>query len=231
MGQLRALQEELNRILMVGSTTTTSPFWKEGLPERLQVYKNTVHGNCYDTLDSDFPLTKKQFTDQVWFNLCQDFFKKAPPSFWELNQCVTTFPPFLRKRKEALLVRELAEFELIDLLVFISTASVKKGWGRTNPTATIRVFQHEIMEWVLKDASPNHPPAQKPEVIVFYRDADHGGHFRKADPLLLLLMDHFSKPNAQLADVESTRKDLLPKNNVPLQDILNDLVENDLILL
>lgn len=231
MGQLRALQEELNKILSVGSEVKESRFWKEGLPARLQVYRNTVHGNAYDTLDSDYSLTMKQYSHDDWFDLSVAFFKKYPPSFWELNGCIKAFPAFLKKQKAKGYIQELAEYELTDLQTFIHTASVKKGSGRSNPTIATRVFQHQIFSWATQDADPAVVPKQQPQVLLFYRNSEHGVFTRQADPLQLLLIDHFSRPGADLHQAEHARKKLLPQNRVPLQTVLDDLVEHDLILL
>ncbi len=231
MGQLRALQEELGRLLFIGSNVTASPFWKEGLPKRLEVYKNTVHGNCYDTLDSDFPLTKKQFSEKDWDAVSQVFFTKHRPGFWELNTCIQAFPDFLKKKKTKAWIVDLARYELADLLAYVHTSEVKKGLGKSNPTASPIVFQYQIFDWIWEEADPALVPPQKPEVLVFYRDTKNGGRIRRADPLLLLLLDHYSKLGADLEDLEPVRSKLLPGNDVPLERVLDDLVKNDLILL
>jgi hypothetical protein len=230
MGQLRALQEELKKLLPVGGTEEKSRFWKEGLPARLQVYRNTIHGNCTDTLDADYPLTKKQFSENDWFDLSRDFFTKYPPSAWELNKCIVSFPKFLKQKKTKPHVVELARYELTDLQTFIHTSVVKKGWGVTNPTVTVQVFQHQIYDWVHAQCPPHKPPLQKTEVLVFYRDTHHDCYVRKADPLMLLILDHFRTPKAQLAALEPAREKLLPGNSVDLNRVLNELVQNDMVL-
>jgi hypothetical protein len=231
MGQLRALQEELSRLLFVGSKADSSRFWQEGLPQRLQVYRNTVHGNAYDTLDSDYPLTQKQFSEDAWFDVSQSFFTQHPPAYWELNTCIKGFPAFLRKQKVKPYIVELAQYELLDLMAYVHTSTVEKHLGRSNPTAIPQVFQYQMADWVIAEGDPKKIPAQKPEVLVFYRDTQHLGRVRRADPLLLLLLDHFSKPGAELEDAEPIRAKLLPQNRVPLDRVLKDLIENDLILL
>ncbi len=229
MGQLRALQEELRKILFIGGDAEKSRFWEEGLPKRLQVYRNTVHGNAYDTLDSDYKLTKKQFSEDDWFNLSQKYFSKNPPDYWELNNCVLTFPKFLKAQKVKPYIVELAEYELTDLKTFIHTAVPAKGTGRTNPTMATRVFQYQIFDWTVAQCPPQSPPAQKPEVLVFHRDMKHECHIRKADPLELLMLDHFSKKEAHLCDLEKIREELLPQNDVPLNRVLEELTTAGLI--
>lgn len=231
MGQLRALQEELNKLLSVGSDVKTSRFWKEGLPTRLQVYRNTVHGNAYDTLDADFPLTMKQYSQDDWFDLSVAFFKNHPPSFWELNGCISTFPAFLKKHKVPKHIQELADYELADLQTFIHPATVKKEAGRSNPTINTRVFQHQIFRWATSGADASISPKAQPEVLLFYRNTSHDVYIRPADPLQLLLLDHYARPGAKLSAAEPVRAKLLPKNKVPLQTVLDDLVQNELILL
>ena len=231
MGQLRTLQEELSKILSIGSQVKESHLWKEGLPQRLQVYRNTVHGNAYDTLDSDYPLTKKQFSEEDWFHLSEEFFKKFPPQFWELNGCIVDFPRFLKMKKQPAFLSELAQYELCDLQAFIHPAVVKKGLGKTNPTLITKVFQHQIFDWVLRSAPADQTPKQLPEVLIFYRDTDHEGYIQIADPLELLLLDHFQKPGAKLDDAEPIRAKLFPKNTVPLKRVLGALINKDLILL
>ena len=125
---------------------------------------------------------------------------------------------------------ELAEYELTDLKTFIHTAVPVKGTGQTNPTMATRVFQYQIFDWTVEKCPGNLSPAQKPEVLVFHRDTHHDCRVRKADPLELLLLDHFSKPGAHLCDLEKTRAKLLPQNDVPLDRVLKDLSAVDLIL-
>ncbi|MBV9079913.1 MAG: putative DNA-binding domain-containing protein [Elusimicrobia bacterium] len=230
MGQLRALQEELKRLLFVGSTATSSRFWPEALPERLQVYRNTVHGNAYDTLDFDYPMTMTQYSDDAWFDLSEKFFSKFPPASYELNHCVLQFPKFLKASKAKAYVVELAEYELTDLETFISTEVVRAGATRTNPTVSVRVFQHQILDWVLAGVPSAKPPAQKPEVLVFFRDLHHDCRVRRADPLLLLMVDHFKTPGACLDDLEPIREKLLPTSDVALATVFDNLVNDHLIL-
>lgn len=231
MGQLRALQEELKKLLPIGWTQKRSQFWGDNFPARLQVYRNTVHGNCYDTLDSDFPLTQKQFCDHEWFDLSQEFFIKYPPQSWELNNCILSFPKFLKAKKVKSHVVELAEYELADLQAFIDAAEVKSEMGVTNPTVRVRVFQHQIYDWVSDGVPSEKPPKQKPEVLVFYRNTNHDCFIRKAEPLMLMIIDHFRKPGADLCDLEPLRRQLLPNNNVELQTVLDILINKDIILL
>ena len=134
-----------------------------------------------------------------------------------------TLPKFLESQKAAAYVKELADYEWHDLQVFIDRSAVRKGMGITNPTAVVRVFQHQIFYWVEAGAPPNKPPVQKPEVLIFYRDSRNTCHIQEDDPLMLLLIEHFRKPNARLEDLEAIRKKLLPKNLVPLQTVLKTL--------
>ncbi len=230
MGQLKELQADLREILFIGSNKKASKFWKEGLPKRLQVYRNTVHGNAYDTLDSDFKLTKKQFSGDEWLSLSEKFFSRNSPDHWELNNCIVSFPKFLKSQKVKPFLVELAEYELADLSTFISTEVVKKGGQKTNPTVAIRVFDHQIFDWTLEECPADSPPGPSGEVLVFYRDSKHNGHVRRGDPLELLLIDHFKKDGATLKDVESVRKKILPGNKVPLSRVLEVLKRLDVIL-
>jgi hypothetical protein len=231
MGQLQSLQRELKRLLFIGGSTESSPFWKEGPPARLQVYRNTVHGNAYDTLDSDYPLTMKQFSDDTWFELSEKYFSKNPPAMWELNHCILTFPKFLKSQKVKPWIVELAEYELTDLLTFIHLGVTKKNAGVTNPTVSVRVFHYQIFDWVQALAPADKPPLAKPEVLVFYRDTDHVCHVRKADPLMLLMIEHFRTAGADLDHLEAAREKLLPQNSVPLERVFAELTQSDIILL
>jgi hypothetical protein len=189
-----------------------------------------VHGNAYDTLDSDFPLTMKQFSGDEWFDLSEKYFSKYPPDYWELNNCVLSFPKFLKSQKVKPFIAELAEYELTDLLTFIHTATPQKGAGRTNPTMATRVFQYQIFNWVGLKCPSQQPPKQKPEVLVFHRDTRNICHVRVAEPLALLILDHFQKPGAELDDLEPIRFKLLPQNDVPLDHVLAELKEDELVL-
>jgi len=222
----------LRRLLFIGSTQETSRFWEGGLPKRLQVYRNTVHGNCYDTLDANFPLTRNQFSSDEWFEISQAYYSKHPAQIWELNHTVLSFPKFLKKRKLRAYVPELAEYELTDLFTFVHVAPSTKGMGITNPTLETRLFQHQLFDWISEtEGSSSKPPQQKPEVLVFYRDTAYDCHVMKGDPLQLLILDHFRKPGAKLDDLEPARAKLLPENHVPLERVLEELVNGDLVLL
>jgi hypothetical protein len=231
MGQLRDLQEELKTLIPIGASGTTSKFWGNDLPVRLQVYRNTVHGNCYDTIDADFPLTHDQFCEHDWFDLSRAYFAEHPPRRWELNNCVFGFPKFLKTREIEPCIAELALYELLNLKTFVHSSQVKKGSGLTNPTVAIQVFQYQMYDWVAKQCPSKRLPPKQPEVLVFFRDMEHDCYVRKADPLMLLLLDHFRRPRARLNDLEPARAELLPGNTVPLARVLDDLVANDLILL
>ena len=113
--------------------------------------------------------------------------------------------------------------------VFIDRAAVQRGSGTTNPTATIRAYQHQIFFWVEAGAPPARPPKQKPEVLVFYRDSRNTCHVREADPLMILMMEHFRKP-ARLEDLEPVRRRMLPSNRVPLKAVFDQLKKDGLIL-
>src|SRR5439155_18238089 len=116
-------------------------------------------------------------------------------------------------------VKELADYEWHDLKVFIDRSTTRKGSGFTNPTAVIRAYQHQIFFWVEAGAPPPKAPKQKPEVLVFYRDSKNTCHIQEADPLMILMMEHFRKPDARLEDLESIRRKMLPASQVSLKAV------------
>jgi hypothetical protein len=229
--QLRALQEDLKNLIFFGKQASHSAFWGHDIPKRLGVYRNNVHMNWTETLESDFPLTQKQFSPEEWEKLELEFFTSHPPQHWELNTSVVPFVQFLKSRKTKPYIKELADYELTDLNTFLHASTPRRGMGVTNPTATTWVYQHQILDWVNKEAPAAKPPRQKPEVLVFYRDTQPAVHVRAADPLMLLMIEHFQKPEAQLEDLEPVRQRLLPTNKVPLDKVLESLVKSELILL
>jgi len=232
VSSLRALQEELKNLLFIHEPPRrASRWWPEGIPERLSVYENDVHLNWTDALDHDFLLTKKQFGAEDWTSLQRRYFEKYPPRHWELNTAVAPFPKFLSAQKVKPYVKELADYEWNDLQVFIDRAFVRPEAGVTNPTARLSVYRHQIFDWVQAGAAPAFPPAQKPEVLVFYRDAKNVCHIQEADPLMLLMMEHFRKNGASLADLEPLRRRLLPDNRVPLAAVVENLKKSGLLLL
>jgi hypothetical protein len=231
MSELRALQDELKQLLFIGPSITKSRFWKDQIPERLDVYRNNVRGNWTETLDYDYPLTRQQFSSDAWTELEERYFSKFPPNHWELNQSIQTFLKFLQAQKVPAYVKELADFEWFDLKIFIDRSPVHKGSGLTNPTAEVRVYQHQIFYWVEAGAKADQPPLQKPEVLVFYRDSKNTCHIREADPLMLLLLEHYRKKGADLGELEAIRQRLLPQNKIPLETVLAMLKKQELILL
>jgi len=230
MGQLRNLQEELKRILFFGREASGSPLWKEGLPERLEVYRNNVRLNWIETLETNFPFTKKQFSVEEWNHLARAFFAKHPPKHWELNTAIVPFGKFLGSEDVKPFIKELADYELTDLQTFIHPARPRLGMGVTNPTVSVRVYQHQIFYWVQAKAPSAQPPHQKPEVLIFYRDVKNTRHIEEADPLMLLLVEHFRSPRARLENLEPVRQRLLPTNHVPLERVLDTLKESQIIL-
>jgi len=228
---LKDFQQELKDLIFFKSQEPTrSKLWDDGLPERLWVYRNNTRTNWMETVDHDFPLTRRQFSPNSWEELRQSYFVKHPPRHWELNASMATFVPFLKGRKIQAFVKDLADYEWHDLQVFIDRSIVKKGLGTVNPPAVVRVYQHQIFKWVEEGASPQKPPLQQPEVLVFYRDSRNTCHIQEADPLMLLMLDHFRIPGVSLQDLEPVRKKLLPANKIPLQTVLGALRKNDLIL-
>jgi hypothetical protein len=251
VSQLRAFHEELKNLLFVKERTpATSNLWGGEIPKRLNVYRNNTRTNWMDTLDHDFPLTRKQFSKEEWNGLQRRYFVKHPPSHWELNTSMIPFRKFLESQKVKPYVKELADYEWYDLQVFIDRSIVRRGLGVTpppdqahrashatrsgggvtNPTAVVRVYQHQIFFWALDGAPAGKPPPQKPEVLVFYRDTKNTCHIEEADPLMLLFMEHFRKPKASLVELEPVRQRMLPTNHVPLDSVYQALQKSELLL-
>jgi len=228
---LRALQEDLQNLIFFGRRTSRSVLWGDKIPSRIEVYRNNVHLNWTETLESDFSFTRKQFTPEEWEKIELKFFSAHAPRHYELNGSIVPFVPFLKSQKVKPCIKELADAELADLNTFLHPAAPVHGMGITNPTVTTRLYQHQILDWFSRKAPADAPPAQKPQVVVFYRDTHFEVRMRVADPLMLLMMEHFQKPGADLDDLEPVRRRLLPTNKVPLDKVLESLVEIDLILL
>lgn len=228
---LKTFQEEIRNLVFIKENESTqSVLWKERIPERLGVYRHNTRTNWADTLDHDFPLTRKQFSQEEWDALRKRYFVKHPPQHWELNTSMAPFTKFLSGQKVKPYVKELADYEWHDLKIFIDRSVVRKGSGLTNPTAVARVYRHQIFFWVDTGAPTEKPPHQKPEVLLFYRDSKNTCHIQEADPLMLLLIDHYRKSAARLDDLEPVRRKLLPQNTVPLLSVLESLRNAEIIL-
>ena len=139
---LRTFQEEIKELVFFREKEPIgSRLWKEGVPDRLGVYRNNTRTNWTDTLDHDFPLTKKQFGKEEWEGLRKHYFISNPPQHWELNTSMTPFTAFLSTQKIKPYVKELADYEWHDLKIFIDRSVVRRGAGVANPTAIARVYQ------------------------------------------------------------------------------------------
>ncbi len=229
--KLKAFQEEIKNLLFFRpQEVVTSTLWMDHIPARLDVYRNNTRTNWIDTIDHDFPLTRKQFSGSEWEDLRKRYFIAHPPQHWELNTSMTPFPTWLKKQPVKPYVKELADYEWQDLKVFIDRSVIRKGSGVSNPTAVVRAYQHQIFLWVEAGAPPAKPPQQKPEVLVFYRDSKNTCHIREADPLMILLLDHFKKSGARLEALEPLRRKLLPDNRIPLENVFKSLLKIELIL-
>lgn len=229
--KLRQIQEEMRRLVAFGEADRPSPLWGKENPDRLRVYRNNVAGNWKDTLNHDFRMTKAQFRKEDWDDLQRRYFTKHPPGHWELNASMAPFPKFLAQHKVKIYIPELADFEWHDLKIFMDRAPVRAASGVTNPTAVMRPYKHQIFYWVEAGAPSERPPEAKPEVLVFYRDSQNTSHILEADPLMILLMEHFRKSRARLEDLEPVRQRMLPQNQVPLESALENLRQRELILL
>jgi len=228
---LKTFQEEIKELVFFRpEEPTRSRLWTDKIPDRLGVYRNNTRTNWTDTLDHDFLLTRKQFEDEAWDDLRKRYFIKHPPEHWELNTSMTPFVRFLKTQKLKPYIAELADYEWHDLKVFIDRSVVRKGSGVANPTVVIRPYQHQIFYWVEAGAPARTPPQQKPEVLVFYRDSKNTCHIQEADPLMILMLEHFKKPGAHLKDLEPIRRRMLPANKVPLETVFQALKKNELIL-
>src|SRR5579864_40423 len=146
---LRAFQEEIkNLVFFKEPEPTTSTLWGPAIPTRLGVYRNNTRTNWTDTLDHDFPLTRKQFSQEAWEDIRKRYFIKHPPQHWELNASMAPFVRFLKTQKVKPYIKELADYEWNDLVIFIDRSAVQCGSGRTNPTAVVRAYEHQIFYWV-----------------------------------------------------------------------------------
>ncbi len=231
MTSLKTLQEEMKGLVFYPKhERSTSFLWKDGLPKRLDVYRNNTRLNWADALDQDFAMTRRQFTKDEWQELCKKYFVQHPPASWELNTALSPFVKFLSTQNLRTYVKELADYEWHDLQSFIHRAIVKKGTRITNPTAMAQVFKHQIFDWVEKGAPEGKPPEKKPEVLVFFRDSKLACHILEADPLMLLMMDHFRKPGRTLEGLETARQKLLPQNVIPLHRVFKQLLLQEILL-
>lgn len=231
MTSLRAFQEEIRNLVFYREEEKEKSFlWKDAVPSRLNVYRNNTRMNWSGALDHDFPFTRQQFAETEWESLKRRYFIQHAPQHWELNTALTPFPKFLAKQKCPAYVKELAEYEWADLQIFIHRAKVEKGAGVTNPTLLVRVFQYQMFDWAQAGAPKANPPRPTPEVLVFHRDAKNTCHIQEADPLMLLLIDHFRRPRARLEALEPVRRKLLPQNTASLTTVLAALESEDIIL-
>ena len=100
---LKTFQEEIRDLVFFKEKEPSgSRLWKDGLPERLNVYRNNTRTNWTDTLDHDFPLTSRQFGETEWESLSKRYFVQHPPQHWEVN---TSMTPFTANPTEPSLVR------------------------------------------------------------------------------------------------------------------------------
>ncbi len=229
--KLATYQQGLKRLLFFqNKPVRVSQIWGRSIPPRLSVYRNNTRSNWTDTLDHDFSLTRSQFRPRVWQALVQRFFIAHPPRHWELNTSVAPFPTFLATQRMKPYIQELADYEWQNLQIFIHPARVKKGAGGVNPTAVVRVYEHSMFDWVQEGAPAGRPPKAVPEVLLFYRDSQNTSHVREADPLLLLFLEHFRKPDASVKTLEVKRKKILPQNTIALERVYRQLKAWEILL-
>src|SRR5690242_12008782 len=97
---LKTFQEEIKDLVFFRpQEPTRSGLWADQIPDRLGVYRNNTRSNWTDTLDHDFPLTRKQFSQEEWEDLRRRYFIKHPPEHWELNTSMTPFVQFIKTER------------------------------------------------------------------------------------------------------------------------------------
>jgi len=80
---LRTFQEEIKELVFFRrKNPQVLGFGRMACRNRLGVYRNNTRTNWTDTLDHDFPLTKKQFSEEEWETLRRSYFISNPPQHW-----------------------------------------------------------------------------------------------------------------------------------------------------
>jgi hypothetical protein len=127
-------------------------------PRRLNIYPSFVKGHVTKFLDQNFISLKTLFDEAIWGPLCDEYFKKHPPSDWRLYKCAESFTDFLqglmgddRYGIEDFHV-ELALFEWMEVCVYKSEIVFPDPQEVTqatvNPTLQIMNFTYPIAQFV-----------------------------------------------------------------------------------
>lgn len=127
-------------------------------PRRLNIYPSFVKGHVVKFLDQNFISLRTLFNEKLWAQLCDDYFRKYPPSDWRLYKCAENFTDFLqgligdsRYGIQDFHV-ELALFEWIEVCVYKSEVvfpSQEEILTLTvNPTLQIFNFTYPVPQFV-----------------------------------------------------------------------------------
>jgi hypothetical protein len=173
----------------------------------MDVYKEIVFNNLFESVSACFPVAKKVLGKRAWLKLTHDFlrdhsantpfFRKIPEEFISYLTHVTLtdqskLPPYLAS---------LCHYEWIELLVSTrvdSTNKVIANNKKTNPTGDL--LKHQLVfnptmqllnyEYAVQKISPRHKPKEKINTqLLVYRNAEFTVKFVELNPVTFKLIE------------------------------------------
>jgi hypothetical protein len=187
--------------------------------KRMDVYKEIVFNNLFESVSACFPVAKKVMGKRRWLKLTHDFlrdhsantpiFRKIPEEFLNYLSQVTfsdqvKLPPYLAS---------LCHYEWIELLVSTivdSTNNVAADDMSIYPTGNLLkhrpVFNPTIQllnyDYAVHKISPRHKPKEKSNTqLLVYRNAEFEVKFVELNPITFKLIEllHEEKMNCEQA--------------------------------
>lgn len=219
--------------------------------KRMDVYKEIVFNNLFDSVSACFPVSKKVMGKRAWLKLIREFFRehsantpiyrKIPEEFIaylsqinlpSINKVqVVKVPPYLVS---------LCHYEWIELLVSTMVDSIDEATSRNqavdltgelleNQVVFVPTMQLLNYEYAVHKISPRHKPKDKISTqLLVYRHADDVVKFIELNPVTYRLIELLQQKNTSSKKALTTIANELghadPKSVIQFGlEILNDL--------
>jgi len=179
---------------------------KDVVPKRMDVYKEIVFNNLFESVSACFPVTQKVIGKREWLKLVRGFFcnhsantpifRKIPEEFLSYLTSINSsdesnLPPYLTS---------LCHYEWVELLVstMVNLADEVAIQDRTinltgdlleNQPAFTPTMQLLNYEYAVQKISPRYKPTDKVNTqLLVYRDADYAVNFIELNPVTYRLI-------------------------------------------
>jgi hypothetical protein len=175
---------------------------KNVLPIGMDVYKEIVFNNLFESVSACFPVAQKVIGKRAWLKLVRDFFREHSSSTPIFRKIPEEFLSYLGHVKSASpeglppYLTSLCHYEWVELLV--STMADETDKNEINPTGDLRhnvpaftpTMQLLNYEFAVQKISPRYKPVEKVITqLLVYRNADFSIQFIEINAITYRLIE------------------------------------------